>query len=444
MHRESKRARATEAKCVALVGHGRMGSIWASLVGPSRLRCVVGRDASRAVEFGARYGAQGFADLGEALRDPHVTHVIIASPSDAHYEQVKACLLADRDVLCDKPLARYSGQVGDLFSLARERHCNLFVGFQRRNDAHFAALHERVAGKRVELVRIVSRDGPSDAPRSLFSIIYESMIHDIDMAFHLSGAQLVTQLEWLHSVRDVRAHCAALLRFNTGAIALLCYDQPSTYGYDQRAEVHTADGVFSVDNPPPLCVADHRPGKRDSVCASALPVSYADRYAAAYAVQLEQLLSGAAPQRDDRHYGVAHDCAARLLEIATNATPQPPFAPQSLAAVRPVASQHVTSGRAGVALFGCGRMGAIRSGKMARNARLDLRWVVDVRAEAASQLASAHAGCRWTVRGEEALRDPAVLGVWICSCVMQPLCLDAIIVAHWAVVRQVALLNIWS
>ncbi|MES1154586.1 MAG: Gfo/Idh/MocA family oxidoreductase, partial [Rhodanobacter sp.] len=66
-----------------------------------------------------------------------------------------------------------------------------------------------------------------------------------------------------------------------------------------------------------------------------------------------------------------------------------------------------------VALFGAGRIGTIHAGNLARHARARLRYVADLNAAAAQTLAERH-GAR-TSSVEEALADPAVGAVMICS-----------------------------
>jgi myo-inositol 2-dehydrogenase / D-chiro-inositol 1-dehydrogenase len=66
-----------------------------------------------------------------------------------------------------------------------------------------------------------------------------------------------------------------------------------------------------------------------------------------------------------------------------------------------------------VAVFGAGRIGTIHAGNLARHARARLRYVADVNATAAQALAERH-GAR-TSSVEEALADPAVGAVMICS-----------------------------
>lgn len=69
--------------------------------------------------------------------------------------------------------------------------------------------------------------------------------------------------------------------------------------------------------------------------------------------------------------------------------------------------------RIDVAVFGAGRIGTIHAGNLARHDRTRLRCVVDMNAAAAAALAERH-GAR-VASADEALADPAVRAVMICS-----------------------------
>ncbi|MFC3654009.1 inositol 2-dehydrogenase [Dyella humi] len=71
------------------------------------------------------------------------------------------------------------------------------------------------------------------------------------------------------------------------------------------------------------------------------------------------------------------------------------------------------SQRIGVAVFGAGRIGKIHAGNLARHPHAQLRYVVDVHAPFAEELAAKHGAAVATV--EQALADPAIRAVVIGS-----------------------------
>lgn len=93
---------------VCMVGYGMMG-VWHSEAlqrNDARLHTVVGRRADAAREFAARFGyAKWTVSLEDALADPEVDVVVIASPSERHEAQAIASLQAGKHTLIEIPIA---------------------------------------------------------------------------------------------------------------------------------------------------------------------------------------------------------------------------------------------------------------------------------------------------------------------------------------------------
>jgi predicted dehydrogenase len=109
----------------ALVGPGRIAHRFAEAVAGipgARLQAVVGRDAARAAAFAARWSvpASG-SELAAVLDDPALDAVYIATPHAQHGEAIRACLLAGKPVLSEKPLVPHGALGRELVALARAR-----------------------------------------------------------------------------------------------------------------------------------------------------------------------------------------------------------------------------------------------------------------------------------------------------------------------------------
>ena len=68
----------------------------------------------------------------QLLKDSDVDAVYVANTHNFHYQSVKQCLLADKHVLCEKPITLNAKQAKELFALARERSCFLMEGVWTR------------------------------------------------------------------------------------------------------------------------------------------------------------------------------------------------------------------------------------------------------------------------------------------------------------------------
>lgn len=108
-----------------LVGPGRIAHKFADAlrgVEDSRLVAVQGRDAQRAQDFAARWGAASAGtDLDVLLADPAVHGVYIATPHAFHAATIARCLQAGKPVLCEKPLVTDARTARELIALSQQR-----------------------------------------------------------------------------------------------------------------------------------------------------------------------------------------------------------------------------------------------------------------------------------------------------------------------------------
>ncbi len=90
------------------------------------LYAIASRDLERAARFVTNYGfAKAYGTYEELLADPEVKCVYVATPHGLHYEHVKLCLEAGKNVLCEKAFTLNRREAQDLFDLARVK--GLFV-----------------------------------------------------------------------------------------------------------------------------------------------------------------------------------------------------------------------------------------------------------------------------------------------------------------------------
>lgn len=94
----------------------------------TELRWLCDLDDGRLAAIGSRYPASSLStDYDEVLSDPELDIVAIATPVSTHYELARRAILADKNVLVEKPLAADSAQAEELIDLARERGLVLLV-----------------------------------------------------------------------------------------------------------------------------------------------------------------------------------------------------------------------------------------------------------------------------------------------------------------------------
>jgi len=114
---------------VAVIGSGYWGkNLVRNFHQLEALACVCDARAEATSEVQAKYGVRTTQELEEVLADPTIDAVVIAVPAAQHYEVAKRCLLRDKDVYVEKPLALHANEGRELIKLALQRRRILMVG----------------------------------------------------------------------------------------------------------------------------------------------------------------------------------------------------------------------------------------------------------------------------------------------------------------------------
>ena len=286
---------------VALVGAGRIARLHAENVasGVSRLRLVAVADplAEARDSLARDAGCEPVAEWRELLERPDVEAVLLCSPSGLHAEQIEEAAAAGKHVFSEKPVAADVASADQAVAAAERAGIVLQVGYNRRFDRNFAAVREAVESGRVGrpvIVRITSRD-PEPSPRSYLEtspgLFVDTTTHDLDLARFVAGAEIVEVSAYADTlvsdvVRELGHFDTAIttVRFDSGALAAIDNCWVSTYGYDQRLEVHGSEGMVRAENEVRSTTAV---ANAEGFQAPPLPHFFLDRYAPAFVRELE-------------------------------------------------------------------------------------------------------------------------------------------------------------
>lgn len=204
---------------LAIVGAGIMGAnhgrVARTLPGV-RLAAVCDPDPERATAVAHGTGAVVTADLDEALAACDA--VVLAVPSHLHGVLGEHVLKAGKDLLVEKPMATELADAERLIDAAATYDRILMVGHVERFNPAVVELRRLVTEP---LALDFSRVGPFYA-RNLADVVLDLMIHDIDLARAIVGAEIVEQHAMARAVRTNEPDLAcALLRFDNGVVANL-------------------------------------------------------------------------------------------------------------------------------------------------------------------------------------------------------------------------------
>src|ERR1700744_2862936 len=156
-------------KCVrvGLIGFGFAGRVFQSNV----IEAVEGLELAAIVQRKGREAHRAFphayiyTSVEELLKDTTIRLVVVATPNATHLPIARQCLLADRDVVVDKPFALSSAEAAELMQLARSRKRLLSVYQNRRWDGDFLTVRKLLDGDR--LGRLVMYESHYDRFRQL-------------------------------------------------------------------------------------------------------------------------------------------------------------------------------------------------------------------------------------------------------------------------------------
>lgn len=184
---------------VAVLGVGLMGSFHAkalsSTISGATVTVVNDFSAARAEEVAAGIGARVVADPFDAINDPEVDAVVLATPGAAHEAQVLACLQRGIPVLCEKPLTTSIDTAYAVVQAEAALGKQLVqVGFMRRFDPEYAALRALIADGGLGdplLVHCTHRN--ADVPPHFDSemMIRDSVVHEVDVVRFLLDEEIV-------------------------------------------------------------------------------------------------------------------------------------------------------------------------------------------------------------------------------------------------------------
>ncbi|MDW3225343.1 MAG: inositol 2-dehydrogenase [Paracoccaceae bacterium] len=248
---------------IGLLGCGRIGQVHARSIGQidgARVSAVADAFKEPAEALASKTNASLLTPEG-LIESPDVDAVVIGTPTDTHFDLIHAAAKAGKDIFCEKPVDLAADRIRVCMEAVESSGVAFMTAFNRRFDPNFANLQARITQGEigdVEIITILSRD-PTPPPVSYLKtsggIFRDMMIHDLDMARFLLdedvvsvyavGAALVDPA--IAAAGDVDT-AAVTLTTGSGKICQISNSRRTTYGYDQRIEVHGSRGMLRAEN----------------------------------------------------------------------------------------------------------------------------------------------------------------------------------------------------
>jgi predicted dehydrogenase/NADPH:quinone reductase-like Zn-dependent oxidoreductase len=197
-----------------------------------RKACVVTATGPSARRTAESFGYAACAtDPEEALRDPGVDLVFVATQHDSHADLAMRALRAGKAVWLEKPAGIFPAEIDALAAALRETQGFLAIGFNRRFSPHARAIRQHFEGRRGPLAihySVAAGATPSGTwhvdPRVGGGRIVGEGCHFVDLCSYLVGGPPVSVFaRALGRNPEVDDSTVALLSFADGSSATLHY-----------------------------------------------------------------------------------------------------------------------------------------------------------------------------------------------------------------------------
>lgn len=183
---------------VGLIGYGTAGAVFhAPLIRACPHLRLAAVATSRKEQVEALSGVRAVGAVAELLSDPEIRLVVVASPSDTHFELACAALEAGKHVVVDKPFTLAAAEADELIERAAKRGCALSVFQSRRWDGDYLTVKRLIAEgalgtvyyyeARYDRFRPLIRSRWRELPGPGSGILYDLGPHLVDQALQLFG-----------------------------------------------------------------------------------------------------------------------------------------------------------------------------------------------------------------------------------------------------------------
>jgi predicted dehydrogenase len=248
---------------LCLIGAGHMGRIHAQKLARMKdvqLTCIVDSDPLQAEETGRTHGVM-FSDRFDSIIGSGLHGAVVASPTETHFPIARELLENNIHVFVEKPLAANPDQARELVALARRKGLLLQVGHLERFSPPFRRALPLIDNP----LSIATRRISGFTGRSTdIDVIFDLMIHDIDLVMSLKQAEVTRITARGTPVLTARIDVAhGCIEFADGSVATLTASRIS--GTKERSVEIVQKGRFislDLSAGKMLCIDGRGPGKR--------------------------------------------------------------------------------------------------------------------------------------------------------------------------------------
>lgn len=230
---------------IALIGAGHMGRIHIQKLASfenTQISGVADVDPEKARELGQQYKVPSFDNYQKLIG--HADGVIIATPTDTHYQIAKDFLNAGTHVLIEKPITSNLDEAKELIDLGKKNKLILQVGFLERFNPAFLKSFPLI--KKPLLIESCRASGFTGRSTDI-DVILDLMIHDIDLILSIVNEEILDiRAQGVPFIMDKLDVAGARIEFANGCIANLHANRISAKK-ERTLTIFEKDRNFFVD-----------------------------------------------------------------------------------------------------------------------------------------------------------------------------------------------------
>jgi len=210
-----------------VIGVGRLGKMHAKIyqeLPDTLLLGIYDKNIERAQEAAKELGVIAFDSIEGLIAE--VDALSIAIPPAAHFEVARKLLEQGKHVLIEQPIANSEQVAQQLIDLANKNACRLMIGHVERFNAAINTL-EDIPLKPMFIE--TDRQASFKSEGENVSVIMDLMLHDIDLAFHLTSSKAIkVEANGAAVISDDIDIANARIEFENGCVASLTASRLST------------------------------------------------------------------------------------------------------------------------------------------------------------------------------------------------------------------------
>jgi UDP-N-acetylglucosamine 3-dehydrogenase len=288
---------------VAVVGAGTMGRVHADAyvqMPNAELVAICDTKLEAAQRLADKYSVRAFDNVKSLLTDVDVDLVDICTPTHTHFDYIKAAAAAGKNICCEKPLTRTTGQAMEALRLCEEAGVVLFPAQVLRWFPEFRKMHDLIVSGAIGTPVVARTSRCSAYPRGTDDwfadmknsggVVLDMIIHDYDWLRWCFGKVKCVYARGLYE-RNIPLTDYALvtLRFESGVIAHVEGNWARPGGFVATVEVAGTEGLLSYSSTEsvPLTIEPKAKGEQKAgVTFPESPVSQSPYY-----LELEHLVN---------------------------------------------------------------------------------------------------------------------------------------------------------